>query len=769
VTQPVVIDVTRLIGRYLTGRHPTGVDRVNLAYLAYYATHAQGLLRLRWVSAFLPNKVVQTVAMKLQKWSWTSALQVCSWVIYGVVSNLGRGCHRHAFLLHAGHNGVESDSLWRMIEKYQLRPIFFLHDLIPITHPQFCREREKDRHIRRVDCMLRSAGVIANSGYTLSELKAYAEQKGFTSPATCVALLAPPALLASGSTNGSVTQATLNSFEKQAQHPIIASLMANQTPFFVVVGTIEPRKNHALLLDVWRSLVSADIEGPIPHLVIIGQEGWMCSDIVEQLREKSIFEGTVHWIERCDDKQMFACLRESRALLFPSYVEGFGMPLAEALALGVPVIASDLSVFHEFGADVPCYLPPTDVQAWRKEVLDYARVQSLSRQAQSARRQALQLPTWHQHFVIVDAFLGRINQTAPSDTEHRLQQWIPALEQGVTRATSFKNFSIRKKIILQRYLNAMRWTSPGVEFVWGGGGKDDLHKPYSVRVEDGFIRSVGLGADLIKPLSWVFDIRGIYFDATRPSDLEWLLQNTVYSEDKLARAALLRSRIVKSGLSKYNLFGTQWHRPAQAKWVILVAGQVESDASIVLGAVDIKTNLQLLEAVRRDRPNAYIVYKPHPDVVARLRSGGSVDNAANETGQKWFDEVIEQADMAQLLGQVDEVHVITSLTGFEAILRNVPVTVYGAPFYAGWGLCNEPHLPQAVRVRRKRRLSVEELVASTLMDYAVYLHPNRDELMTPEQALQHLELQRKDRAPIGAYPNWRRRSLAVWAKFRNQY
>jgi capsular polysaccharide export protein len=192
-------------------------------------------------------------------------------------------------------------------------------------------------------------------------------------------------------------------------------------------------------------------------------------------------------------------------------------------------------------------------------------------------------------------------------------------------------------------------------------------------VEDGFIRSVGLGADLAAPLSWVLDTRGMYFDASQPSDLEALLQNANYSAEQLSRAARLRDSLIHLGITKYNLGSPPWHRPVTvpaAQRVVLVAGQVESDASIRLGAHAVRTNLELLRAVRARCPDAYIVYKPHPDVVAGLRSGGSMGAA---TGQKaaqdahsLADEVLEQADMAQLLGEVDEVHVITSLTGFEA-------------------------------------------------------------------------------------------------------
>ena len=144
-----------------------------------------------------------------------------------------------------------------------------------------------------------------------------------------------------------------------------------------------------------------------------------------------------------------------------------------------------------------------------------------------------------------------------------------------------------------------------------------------LRLEDGFLRSVGLGADLIRPLSWVVDGRGIYYDATRPSDLEHLLARYgIRSGDVGQRAACLRERIVAEGLTKYNVGISGWQRPSGAAKVILVPGQVESDASLVYGAPQIRSNIGLLQAVRQANPDAYIVYKPHPDVMAGLRAKG---------------------------------------------------------------------------------------------------------------------------------------------------
>lgn len=251
-----------------------------------------------------------------------------------------------------------------------------------------------------------------------------------------------------------------------------------------------------------------------------------------------------------------------------------------------------------------------------------------------------------------------------------------------------------------------------------------------VRVEDGFLRSVGLGADLIRPVSWVVDRRGMYFDATRPSDLEVLLGETVFTDELIARAGRLRERIVTAGLTKYNVGVSGWRRPAEGRRIILVPGQVESDASLAYGAPGIKTNLGLLRAVRQANPDAYVIYKPHPDVVAELRAKGTGEDEAGE----WCDELVVDVSMGELLVQVDEVHVLTSLAGFEALLRGRQVTCYGQPFYAGWGLTTDT-VPIG---RRGRRLSLDELVAGALILYPLYMSRDGKRRVTPEVALEEL-------------------------------
>jgi capsular polysaccharide export protein len=251
-----------------------------------------------------------------------------------------------------------------------------------------------------------------------------------------------------------------------------------------------------------------------------------------------------------------------------------------------------------------------------------------------------------------------------------------------------------------------------------------------VRVEDGFLRSVGLGAEFSPPLSWVMDRRGMHFDPAQPSDLEHLLQTQIWSAPQLSRAARLRERVVASGITKYSVGHSTWERPSGSARVILVPGQVESDASLRFGAPGLHTNVALLRAVRKACPHAHLVYKPHPDVNARLRAQGAGEAQAKD----YCDEVVTDVAMGQLLMKVDETHVLTSLAGFESLLRGKTVVCYGLPFYAGWGLTQD----MLSIARRTRRLTLDELVAGSLIDYARYISRADGRSTSPERALDEL-------------------------------
>lgn len=238
-----------------------------------------------------------------------------------------------------------------------------------------------------------------------------------------------------------------------------------------------------------------------------------------------------------------------------------------------------------------------------------------------------------------------------------------------------------------------------------------------VRVEDGFVRSVGLGVHLVPPSSVVVDVRGIHFDPADPSDLEHILATTAFSPRLLERARALRQAIVGAGISKYGA-GTSASVPARqpGRRLVLVAAQVEDDMSVLAGGGGLTSNLEVLRRTREIEPDAEIWFRPHPDVDSGHRRGSVPDAEVLAIA----DRIVRGPSMAALLGAVDAVHVLTSLTGFEALLRGCAVTCHGTPFYAGWGLtCDLGPMPE----RRGRALTLDALVAGVLILYPRYLDP----------------------------------------------
>lgn len=237
-----------------------------------------------------------------------------------------------------------------------------------------------------------------------------------------------------------------------------------------------------------------------------------------------------------------------------------------------------------------------------------------------------------------------------------------------------------------------------------------------IEVEDGFLRSRGLGADCIPPLSITVDRFGAHFDPARPSELELLLQNGQFDATMIERARDLRRLIVDAGIGKYERASIRVERPAGKRRHILVPGQVEDDRAVTAGGCGLTSNLELLKRVREQAPDAFILYKPHPDVLAGHRRG----TIAEATCLSYADKIVGELPIAALIAMVDEVHVNTSLAGFEALLREKSVTTYGVPFYAGWGLTSDLG---PVPDRRTARRTLDELVAATLLIYPRYFDP----------------------------------------------
>lgn len=250
-------------------------------------------------------------------------------------------------------------------------------------------------------------------------------------------------------------------------------------------------------------------------------------------------------------------------------------------------------------------------------------------------------------------------------------------------------------------------------------------------IEDGFIRSSGLGADCVPPLSIVVDDEGIYFDPGSPSALETLLCDAEFDQPMLDRAERLGAMLVARGIGKYGAACVTLPRPAGVRRHVLVTGQVEDDRSVLNGGGPVRTNLELLRRARAAEPDAFMLFKPHPDVEAGHRRGHVADSVALTLA----DIVVRDQPITALLDMVDAVHVLTSLAGFEALIRGKHVTTHGMPFYAGWGLTTDL---APVPSRRRRNRSLAELIAATLIVYPRYVDPLTRLPCDPERVIERM-------------------------------
>lgn len=284
------------------------------------------------------------------------------------------------------------------------------------------------------------------------------------------------------------------------------------------------------------------------------------------------------------------------------------------------------------------------------------------------------------------------------------------------------------------------------------------HSVPLVRVEDGFVRSTGLGSNLVPPSSIVVDHAGLHFDPSGPSDLEQILSGTTFTARLLERASLLRKTILEAGISKYAA-GTGAPVPERqtGRKLVLVPAQVEDDMSVLAGGGGLSSNLELLRRVRTLEPDAEIWFRPHPDVDAGHRKGAVPDARILGLANR----IVREPSMASLLGIVDAVHVLTSLTGFEALLRGLEVACHGTPFYAGWGLTRDLG---STPDRRGRRLSLDELTAGVLILYPRYLDPVTRLPCPPEVLVRRMadEATPNRLEWLAPLRRWQGRLMAAW-------
>ncbi len=380
VERKYLIDVSRLIWRVWTGRLPTGIDRVCLAYLEHFGTRAQAVVHKgNFLRILSPRQTDRLTQLLLEGGAGFRAglIRTAPRIL---LSGRGNGDCAGKIYLNIGHTGLDDPVLMRWVRRRRVRAVYLIHDLIPVSHPEFCREGEDERHRQRMRNVLDSAaGIIGNSHSTLGELADFAAAEGRPMPPTVSAWISGYPI------------------------PDVVTPVRMDRPYFVTVGTIEGRKNHILLLNLWLHLAER-LGEETPRLLVIGQRGWEAEHAHALLDRSPLLRRHVREMNDCTDEDMARFIVGARALLMPSFAEGFGLPVAEALQLGAPVIASDLPVFREIAGDIPLYLDPNDGAGWERAILSFLG-QSLERDRQLAAMQGFRAPGWDGHFSAVEPWL----------------------------------------------------------------------------------------------------------------------------------------------------------------------------------------------------------------------------------------------------------------------------------------------------------------------------------------------------------------------------
>jgi len=400
----IALDLSRLLSRAGRGT-PTGIDRVELAYAehliatgapacftALSASGGLGLLQRQAAEQFVAaigaawrggldpvqqNREVRRIARQARVALLASRQRA-------LVAQLRTGGAPPVYLL-VSHQHLEKRRLIaRLKERSRARFICLIHDLIPIEFPEYAKPGQAAHHLSRIETAAQFAdALIVNSAVTRDALQPHLDGAGRV----------PPVLVAP--------------FGVDLPAAPIDRPPPFDRPYFVYVSTIEARKNHLLLLNLWRRLAT-ELGDRAPLLVLVGQRGWETENVVDMLDRCPSLKGAVVEHNAMADADMVPLLKGAKALLLPSFAEGFGFPLIEALELGVPALCSDIAALRETGGAVPDFLDPLDGPGWQLAILEYAAPGSPRRAAQLARLSRWEPPSWEHHFAIVDRFIADV-------------------------------------------------------------------------------------------------------------------------------------------------------------------------------------------------------------------------------------------------------------------------------------------------------------------------------------------------------------------------
>ncbi len=416
--RPVVYSLGRLIARS-KNTTPSGIDRLDLQYAKYFLEEKKNHRKVIFVlqrenlmvklDDSLASSVIQFLDFKWGKLNSEGDVSdsnfkfkvrkidtIKSFLFKGFIDmnllNEIDPCDNPIYV-NCSHSGVQYESIHRKIsKKMNLSLIFYLHDLIPIDFPQYFKHKNSSLiHRKRLTTMLKTSGLIlVNSEYTKKRLVSYCFLNGYTVP--------PIEVLKIGVERHFLAS---EKFRASISSPLLHKVIADRSPLFIAVGTIEPRKNYIFLLRVWKKLMATwrSERLPCPKLVIVGRRGWKFSDYEAYLRENPELKQNVQELNDVSDTGLIQLLNNASGFLMPSFEEGWGIPLSEALTLGVPSICSDIPALRECGQNKAIYLDPNDTNAW---------LENIKRLAVSTEKGNLDYKpaTWDEHFAKLKQIIG---------------------------------------------------------------------------------------------------------------------------------------------------------------------------------------------------------------------------------------------------------------------------------------------------------------------------------------------------------------------------
>ena len=398
----ILLDLSRLIWS-ADRKTPTGIERVELVHALHLIGsagsrfHFSAITPWRGLGLLSRSTAVRFIKALDQLWrsgdagSSRQVVRLARKLKRSLVpgteaalsDKMGRVQAPIIYLLLSHHHLDRPELIERIKARTGARFVALIHDIIPLHYPEYGRPGEAKRHAKRMETVARLAdGIIHNSASTQDMFQPFLNQAERDVP--------------------SIVAHLGIHLPHAPTFPV-----PGEIPSFVYIGTVEPRKNHLLLLHLWRRFAEMRLN-LMPKLVIIGRRGWENENIVDMLERCAAIHPHIEEHSDLADEDVLPLLASARALLLPSFAEGYGLPLAEALGLGVPALCSDLPALREIGGDVPEYLDPLDGVGWQAAILDYTQPDSHRRRAQLDRLAGWSPPLWDTHLTLVDGLLETV-------------------------------------------------------------------------------------------------------------------------------------------------------------------------------------------------------------------------------------------------------------------------------------------------------------------------------------------------------------------------